>query len=47
MLKDHLSKKLPKFKIPERFYPWPESYDGSLKPAKKDFEKLLGSYTDL
>ena len=39
-LKDQLVDRLPDFKIPKRFYPWPESESANLKPNRKDFAAI-------
>lgn len=36
----HLSRTLPKFKIPTAFYPWPPG-PSNLKPSRKEFQKLV------
>jgi hypothetical protein len=36
-----LEKHLPRFKIPDRLYQWPDSIDQSgLKPNRRDFARL-------
>ncbi len=41
LIKKYLNQKLAKFKLPDSFYPWPETDSGKIKPAKKDFEDYL------
>lgn len=41
LITKYLNQKLSKFKLPDSFYPWPETNSCKLKPTKKDFEDTL------
>jgi len=39
-LQSLLEKRIPRFKIPDAFHPWPKLQQKGLKPSRADFEKL-------
>ncbi|RMI27497.1 MAG: o-succinylbenzoate--CoA ligase [Calditrichaeota bacterium] len=43
-LRTTLTRQLPRFKIPDRFFPWPEHHPPGIKPDREFLRKLAGEY---